>query len=258
MELSAWPIFASSAPAFTGWADVPLNALLLAATALVCGLMNHHVNITRTPAWQPGAIFLLYTGVCWWLWMRADVGSLFGLANALSLFMLFSVLGRRHTSQQVFLSASLWGWGALLYGGMIGYMILFIPILVSLKEATMRDFCAYLVGILAPLWIMAGFGVIDPLRPQLGLEGTIFSAGVHINFAEAIVTGLVALAALALVSTNLVKHFATNLRSRQINTAFAMLAVGSLVLIAVDYPGKNAYLPTLLMSLSFQTSSLLK
>lgn len=246
------------------WALPPLISLLLAAAAiifsvLVLSLSLKAVNYIRfTAPVLPVALIVLLASNRW-VSYGLDTSLLMLAANALCLAILFPTFDRFDTSRQFFILATF-----LSFGSMVEYSFLFMaPVYIVggiiMKSFRIREFFALVLGLLAPYWILIGFGIVDiqdfrfpetvPLDLRLEQNPDLYTSLISV--------GLAGFVALLLSVNNSLAFLHGNSRSRCTHLAVSFTGFACLVLMAVDLDNIFAYCATVYLWCAFEIYSFL-
>lgn len=221
-----------------------LAAYLCAALVMVW--MNRVYNILRSLTWLvAGMLLVMLAGT------PALAGSLYGgtalmgvmLATAALLFSVFdNPTGQRPVFLSFFLVAALaleWRSAAL-----------FLPLLLlgsaQMRIFSLRTLLAALMGTVTPVWIVVGFGLIDPQKLLVHNFAFAWQAVFDPSQLPMLAcAGFTILLSLTLMVVNLVKILSYNARVRAFNGYFTLCLVYTAALMAVDFGNFSLYVPLL-------------
>lgn len=197
----------------------------------LCGLamiwLNKNFNIVAGHSILFSSAFFLITGSNPWLTNGLDSASIFALTMIVAIHLLFKTYGTRNATSELFLLFS-----TLAFGSMIQYAFaLMIPIFLIgamyMNVFRLREIIAAALGIVAPYWILIGFGVVsinDIVFPSLS---NIF-ANTAPSFSVLLVlisVGFTFLTALLLAFFNAQKVFASSAKIRAYNSFINLLGI---------------------------------
>ncbi|MDE6134807.1 MAG: hypothetical protein K2F79_04460, partial [Muribaculaceae bacterium] len=137
----------------------------------------------------------------------------------------------------------------------IFYAPVFLIACAQMRIFNGRTLTAALLGLVAPWWIMLGFGIISPDSIHLPHLTSIFSEADNEDavmlLATAAVTALLFLTSLTL---NLMKAIAYNAMARAINGVITVTALATIAAMAADYRNIIVYIPVLDFCAALQTA----
>lgn len=227
-------------------------------TAALMMTLNSMYNFIRSISVVFASIFLLMEMAVPDMAAQLYSGTMVVLTVLLCVMMLFSCYGGAGGNRRIFLIFFLLALGATsMYS-----LLLFIPVfaigLMQMRVLTPRTCTAAAIGLITPLWILQGFGIIDVRRLQLPEFTSIFTS---IDTGEALhlVIIVAATAAVGIGSwvMNFTKMIAYNARNRAFNGFITLLMFSSMLMMAVDYSNLTAYLPVFNMCAAFQAGHLI-
>ena len=242
-------------PPFLSWI---MAVLVIGATALLMVVTNKKFNFipTTEPLLPTAFVLLLACNVL--ISDRIGMPLILMAVNAVCLYILFETYEKFNSSQEFFLLATF-----LSFGSMVEYVFLMmIPVYVVgglfMKSFRGRELIAFIFGILAPYWIMIGFGLVDidsfslpvssSLIMQLEVNADVYVALISVGFA-----GLIALVASLYNSITLLNG---NSRVRCMHLAINFLGYICLIFMIGDFNNIMSYSATVYMWCAFEIAML--
>lgn len=230
------------------------QALSLAVNlVLVCGalllmeftvkLFNVLRSMTELP-WAAAALMLmatpslsgqLYGGtvLCAVMWgLTAVMFSTFGAADGMQrrVFLIFFVLSLAGLCQYAFLL----------------YVPMMLTATVQMRIFSLRTLLAALIGMVTPLWIVLGFGLLDIDDLTLPAFGSVFGIFDTDDTVPTLTAfGMTAAVSLVGIGMNFVKFIAYNARTRGFNGMLILMTVWTLLLMCLDLANAIIYQPLL-------------
>lgn len=241
------------------WAILPglswgLNTLLIICTTLMIINLNHrYYFIPRSDLLLPALIPVM---ICAFPWLSKEIcsSSILLIIIILCIMILFDSYGRRNTTQQTFLIASMLALGSTIQYAFIFYMPLFIMAGIALKTFPLKNLPAFIIGTIAPYWCLLGLGIISFNDFRIPVMSNIF-----VDFAPkseilflVIACGIIALAWLFLMSNNSIRLLKANSNVRRFNMAINIIGGGTILFMIADFTNFLAYIGTLIFCTAVQ------
>lgn len=242
-------------PHFCSWL---LEVLLMAAAVIGAYLLNHKYNfIKTTKPVLPAVLLLLLSGNAWLT--NSVTGSLLicGI-NILCLAILFDVYGSSNATQELFVIATFLSLGVMEEYAFLPMIVAFLLGANAMKVLRFKEFIAFMLGLIAPYWVVIGLGIIslDSFKlPSLAPLFSDYSKAADIFFLM-LDTGIVALTGLLIGMRVAIHLYAGNARVNSMNFTILMLGLVSIVCIIVDFNNMEAYLATLYFAVAVQLAQL--
>ena len=240
------------------WIDSPTASMwtgigLTLACALLMIVLNSTFNFIRSISAIYASVFILMQTASPDIAVQLYGGTVLAFTSLLCTIMLFSCYNGAGGNRRIFLIFFLLSLGGTCLYSFIYLIPVFFIGLLQMRILSLRTFVAALLGLLTPIWILCGFGIIsiDSLRiPQFTSIFTSIDTGeaLHLVFIVA-VTAAIGIGSWAL---NFTKLIAYNARNRAFNGFIAILTVASLLMMLVDYSNILCYLPLFNICAAFQ------
>ena len=223
-----------------------LNIMTIGLCGLILILINKEFNIVRSHTVIFTSSFFVITGCNPWLTGNLNSASIFALLMLVCIHILFKLYGIRNATSGIFMLFS-----TLAFGTMIQYaFVLMIPIFMIgamyMNVLRMKEFTAACMGIIAPYWIMLGFGIIDLDDISLPTLTNLFNnltPSANILWLL-IIVGYTFLIALFLAFVNASKVFATGSQIRAYNSFINLLGITLAWYMVFDYTNILVYVTT--------------
>lgn len=227
-------------------ASLAINLLMIAGLASVCIAINKTFNIMRaqTASW---ATFFLFSMMA----LPSPAGQFYGGTLLCAVIvgatvLLFTCYGRSDCTRRVFLMFFMVTMTATVqYGAMFYLPVLFVG-LMQMRILNMKSVIAALFGIVTPIWIMFGCGIVDiddVEWPQfVGTLGLLDATDMAITFSAIGFTVLLGIMAMCGVLMKVVSY---NAKYRSANGFWAVVMIATILLLLVDYNNLAIYIPLL-------------
>lgn len=243
-------------PRFVSWL---INSVLIFMSASLLASANKKYNfISQTESVMPVSLLIILSCNCL-LSATLTTSTLLLICNVLALFILISTYEERNATREFFILATLCS-----IGSMFQYAFLFmIPVYIGggllMKSFRIREFIAFVFGLIAPYWIAVGMGMISPFSFQLPERLTIVSKGAVANdiFLTLVAGGILALMGFILSLYNGVRLFSRNSRLRCMHLAFNVMGYVSILAIIFDFSNFTAYFGTLSLWVAVELAAML-
>lgn len=245
-------------PSAGGWVapgelSLALNIALTIVAAMLMILLNKRYNIIRSMSSLYAAMFIVMQASLPGLACRFGDGTLLCVTTLFAAFILFSTYGRPGETRGVFMVFFLLAAGALTQYAYAFLIPVFLLGCVQMRILTFRTLLAAGIGIVTPVWILLGLGVIRLDEIALPDFTNIFSL---LDRDDAILilasAGFTVLVTIVTGVANFMKIYGYNSRARAFNGFFGILAGTTIMLLLVDFSNITVYLPLLNCCAAFQ------
>lgn len=217
-----------------------------AAITGVIALLNRRFNFLRTTSALYVPFFALMLAGTPKLATQFYTGQVLALAVGAALMLFFDVYRSPRASNHVFLVFFLLSGLASTQYSFIFYLPVMLLCMAQMGVMNGRTLVAALLGLITPWWILFGLGISDPSEIEFPMLSTIFSnPDFHGMALTVFCAGFTALMLGLVLVLNLFKAIAYNARTRAMNGAICVVAVGTVIAMLVDYNNFTAYVPTL-------------
>lgn len=241
---------------FPGWL---INTALAVLSAVIINAANKKYNfIPGSEHVLPMALLMLLA--CSPLSTATlSTSTLLLFWNVLCLFIIISTYEERNATREFFIVGTLPAIGAMFQYA----FLLMIPVYVGggllMKSFRIREFIAFIFGLITPYWIVIGLGIISPFSFHLPESLIILNRGAVDSdiFLTLLSVGIMGLIGFILSLYNSVKLFSRNSRLRCMHTTFNLMGLVAVLAVIFDFTNFMAYLGTLALWVAIQLATLL-
>lgn len=238
-------------PAASGWLSghtsrLVCGLLLALATSAVMVLVNSYYNIIHGLSMLYAGLFLVFTAAVPALTDNLSGGSFMAFAWVLTLIPLFSSYQSYLATRRVFITfcTATAAITVFMPAAALVYIAVYLAGCMQMRCMNLKCMLAAVIGIITPLWILFGFGIVTPDSVDFGallspLRFSPLSPGVYATAIVTIVAGGI------MGIFNLIRIYSYNGRSRAFNGFITLTAVVTVALILVDSANTLSYLPLL-------------
>lgn len=216
------------------------------AIGFMMALVNRVFNLLRTVSVAFVGYFMVMQAATPTALTGFDGGELLAMMALVGMALLYSVYQEPRMTQRIFLLFFLLAAGSVVEYGFALYIPVFLLGGYQMRVLVPRVVIAAVVGLVTPVWILWGFGVIDPARliiPAMPDPASIFSRPEAIP--QAVSVGLTLIAGLYFGSANIIKVIALNARSRAFNGLLSAIGVFTGLLCILDFTNVAFYVTLL-------------
>lgn len=240
-----------------GTASFVLNMTVNAAIAFMLLVINRMYRLMRTITWvfvglfffmqlaQPGALGY-FCG-----------GSFLALTALTLTALLFSTYADPACTRSTYLLFMLLALAALFQYNIIFLLPVFLLGIVQMKTFDTRTLLACVMGLVTPLWILIGFGIVSPdallSLPFLDAWAPVTAESDHtVYITRLLTTAFTGGIGLIFTFANLIKVMSYNSARRAFNGFFTLLFLATIVLIVADHHNHTLYIPLLDILVAYQ------
>lgn len=234
-----------------------LNVALLIVVAAGATVLNKRYNFITGARWVLPSAFLVTAASQPWLLGTIGSPVIMAWATVLCLHLLFGGYGRPSSADRMFLLATVLSWGSMIQYAFLLTAPLYLAGALILKQLRLREILAFLLGLLAPYWIVLGLGIVSTAQLTLPTLTNLFS-----DFAPRgdvlmalLGAGLTALTTLVFGCNNALRLFTANSATRHYNYVLSLMAAGFAVLMACDFTNMLAYMTSFYLMAAVQTAN---
>lgn len=233
------------------------NTGLLLAVAFGAILLNNHYNFIRSQDPVAPAVFLLGVGSVYWISSRLGASTVLLVGNFLCVTLLLGCYRKPNATQECFIVATILSLGSMIQYAFLLMVPVFFLCTLILHVMRVKETLAFLIGLVAPYWVVFGLGILsfdDFNMPQLSniFSGFAPAADMIIILTNVGLTMIVAILATLNIE---VKLFAGNSRIMALNNIIIVTGLGACIGILVDFNNMPAYLGSFYFASSFQTAN---
>lgn len=232
-----------------------LNALMVVGAVFLVGLLDKRFAFIReyTSLYAPFFLFSTFSNPS--AGVSLNAASVLCLIVAVCTAIIFNRYQQKTKRGAVFLTAAILATCGMFDYRMLFYLPVFLVGFMQMQLFSFKGFLALLVGIVFPYWIAFGFGWIawDGLQvPDLSFSlekvASALSVAGWIRVALAVATGT------AFGIANAFHIMSYRLQLRSYNGFFNVLALATLVFMALDVSNINAYVVVLNLCVAIQAA----
>lgn len=220
------------------------SCVITFGTALVLIFANGKFSIIKGFSFLFAALFLIAMMCCPPAMCFLYGGDTFCLLNIISATLLISAYQHPDNTKEVFLAFCLLSLGACFHWGQIVLIAVFVAGCGQMMIFKPRILIAAIFGIVTPLWILLGFGIIsvDDLKIPTSLNTIPFDNPAEISYVLAY-TAFSAFLCVVFGILNLLKFLSADTRTRSVNGFIFLLTLTAVILAAADYANLPIYIP---------------
>lgn len=243
-------------PKFLGWL---INTGLISLSVIIMASANKKYNFI--PEVEPMmSMILLLTLACNCLTTSVVSSStLLLLCNVLCLYIIITTYEQMNATREFFIVASLPAIGAMFQEA----FVLMIPVYIGgglmMKSFRLREFIAFIFGLIAPYWIAVGMGMISIDAFHFPQTLSAFSAtGVNSKiFLTLLAICIMGVLGLIMALYNGVRLFNRNSRLRCMHFSFNIMGLVAILALIFNFNNFEAYYGTIALWFAIQTATLL-
>jgi len=246
-----------------GIAALPIAPLWQAVICVVANLavmammvaINRAYNVLRSMTWLEVGLFAIMQAAVPRATVALGSGVLVCLAVALCVFLTLGCYGAPDRTRTIFLVFLILSAGAATQYAFAVYIPVFWLMLAQMRILSGRALAASLMGIAAVWILLLGCGAVGPGDLSLPAPaGPPAHIGVHHGLYPLCVAAASTLLLIAALGANVLKTIAYNARARAYNGALTVLALVTVVAMALDYGNMASYLPLLNLCAAYQVT----
>lgn len=223
------------------------NAVLIFLSAAVIGSANKKYNfIPEAEPIMPLALVLL-AGCNAITTASLSTSTLLLFSNVLCLFIVFSTYEERNATREFFVIATFPSIGSMFQYAFLIMIPVYIGAGLLMKSFRIREFIAFVAGLVSPYWIAMGLGLVSPDSFRLPGSLILFSGGEvdHDIFLTLLSAGIMAIVGFILSLYNGVRLFSRNSRLRCMHMSLNLLGYVSVLAIIFDFTNFTSYFGSL-------------
>jgi hypothetical protein len=236
------------------WLSWGVNLLLVWLMAMTLSVLNRRFNFITSPSQLFVYAFLVMCGAHPLLSHGLNTATLLAVANLICIGTLFSQYGQRTSSRGIFLIASTLAWGSMIQYSFLFFIPVYVLCAISLKVFGWKELGALVMGIIAPYWIVLGFGIVSPDQfyiPHISNIWNTFS-GQPESVIIILLSGITALWVLLLGLKNTLSLFNANTATRAYSHCIAIPGFAIILFMMLDYGNFVAYYTSLCLIAAVQ------
>lgn len=238
----------------TPWLSWVVNQLLVWLMAMSLSALNRRFNFVTTTSQLFVYAFLVMCGANPLLSRGLNTATLLAVANLVCIGTLLSQYGQRTSARGIFLISSTLAWGSMIQYSFLFFIPVYMLCAIALKIYGWKEFVAMLMGVVAPYWIVLGFGIVKPEQfyiPEISNIWNTFS-GQPESVIIILLSGITALWALLLGLKNILSLFNANTATRAYSRCIAIPGFAIIIFMMLDYGNFVAYYTSLCLIAAVQ------
>lgn len=242
-------------PKSFGWL---IGIILLFLAAIIVTETNKKYNfIPDSRSIIPSALLLLVACNCLSTY-TLSTSTIILFINTLCLLIILSTYDERNATREFFTIASLLSIGSMFQYAFLVFVPAYILGGIALKSFRIKEFAAFIFGLIAPYWTAVGLGIISPANFQLPESFTVINAREVEDdiFYSLLSMGIMALIGMILALYNGVHLFSRNSRLRCMHLTINLLGVVALLASIFNFENFLAYFATIALWVSLEVASL--
>lgn len=235
------------------WSAI-VNVCFTAVIALMMLYINRWFNVLRSLTSLVATMFLVMQAAIPSVLGQFYGGTAVALLTMVCTMILFSSYDNRQGQSNIFLIFFLFTAAAFTQVGYLFYLPAMLIGTVQMRVFSLRTFLAALLGVITPIWILFGIGIVTV--DNLQWPGLAFRLWHLFDNAELIPTfatiGFTIALGVGFTVANLMKILSYNARIRAFNGFFTMLLVYTAMLVLLNFGNFMFYLPLLNCLVAYQ------
>lgn len=232
-----------------------ISLVLMAVTAVSFIALNKVYNFMRAPSALTSSLYLLMLAS-----LPLAAGQFYGGGLLCVVLLgvtaiLFSCYGDTSTNRRVFLVFFLLSLASMVQYAFMFYIVIAVPGMAQMRLLNFKSLIAAVLGVVAPFWILYGFGLIDfddIHWPQF--ESTFSQLSVPDMITVFAAVGITVIVGFAAMCVNLIKILSYNAKFRAYNGFLTLLYIATVIFLIVDYVNLSVYFPTLCLGSAYQVA----
>lgn len=237
-------------------AGIPLNAILMMIAVGAAIIINRRYSFVK------GTDGILPTSMAILLATNPINTSYFGtpilmlLVNLVCLNIMMKSYRTPNATMQMFSVATYLSLGSMVQYSFLPMMIIYPIMALMTKTLRLKEAIAYIMGLIAPYWVLIGFGIISPeecriphflsIIPEYGSGYILF---IFISL------GMLAMTGLMMTLNNAMLIYSGNLKVRTFNNMITLLGVVCVACMLIDFENFQAYTSTFCFTTAVQISN---
>lgn len=238
------------------YAEIPINAIFVLISVTTAFLINRRYSFVKgTEGILPTSMaILLASNPVNTSYLGTPVMML--LVNLLCLDIMMKAYRTPNATMPMFAVATYLSLGSMVQYSFLPMMIVYPIMALMTKILRLKETIAYIMGLIAPYWVLFGFGIISPedcripqflsIMPEYGSGYMLF---IFISLAILALTGIM------MTLHNAMLIYSGNLRVRTFNNMITLLGIACVTCMLVDFDNFQAYTSTFCFTAAVQISN---
>lgn len=242
-------------PHFAGWL---INSFLIFLSVALMASANKKFNFIPEPepVMSMSLALLLACNCLTTTTLSASTMMLF--FNVLAIYIIISTYEEMNATREFFIVGTLPAIGAMFQCSFLAMIPAYVAGGLMMKSFRIREFIAFIFGLVAPYWIAIGLGMVSPEAFRWpDTLSVISAAGVSKTAALTLVTSCI-MGGLSIIFAlyNSVKLFTRNSRLRCMHLTFNFIGIMALIGLLFNFNNFPAYFATLALWLAVEVATL--
>lgn len=232
-----------------------VNILAVGISTLFLWMINRWYNITHSYCRIYIGLFILGLSCAPALWSGKSSGLIMCAVLLFCVIMLYSLYQRPGGTRRIFMVFCLLSAGALSDFAYLGFAIPLMLACGQMRCLSLRAVLAAGIGLVTPLWIGWGFGLIDPVALQY--PALSIPTPEQINeypLPLQVLMGSVVIITAVLTIVNTLTVYGHNAKTRANNGVLALMSLWAVIAAVIDFAHALSYLPILIAMMSLQVA----
>lgn len=239
------------------WLDVAINTLLIALAVVLAFLFNKkHSFVRSTEPILPVTLAILLTSNPL-VTSYAGIPMLMLIVNLICLDILMRCYAVQNATTSMFAIATYLSVGSMIEYAFLPFMLVYPVMGIMCKVMRVKEWVAYLMGLVAPYWVVLGFGLItvsDFQLPQYPMQVSLGFGGEHMIFIYISLCTLV-LTGMLMTVNNSILIYAGNMRIRTFINMVNLLGIVCVACMILDFDNFGAYVASFCFAASVQIAN---
>lgn len=240
-----------------GLLDIAINTVLIALAVVLAFLYNKkHSFVRSTEPILPVTLAILLASNPL-VTSNTGIPMLMLIVNLICLDILMRSYASQNATTSMFAVATYLSVGSMIEYAFVPFILVYPVMGMMCKVMRVKEWVAYLMGLVAPYWVVMGFGlrtISDFRLPDLPMQLPWEGGGEHLIFVY-ISLGTMILTGLLMMVNNSMLIYAGNMRVRTFNNMINLLGFLCTVCMIADFDNMGAYLATLCFAVSVQIAN---
>lgn len=235
-----------------------LNTLFLALACVILADLNKRYHLVPGTDNVTIGMFLIMAASNVWVSGIFTSTGIMAIVNLVCVAVLFGCYNKHNATKDLFIIASILSFGSMIQYGFVFLMPVYLIGAIIMKCFDFKVICAYLMGLVAPYWIVLGFGLVAPGEigfPRLShvFESIASNTDIFFGLLNVALTSFIGV---ILALLNSIRVYSGNTKKRACNAVINLLGVFILACLVFDFENMIAYLATLYLIVAIQLGNM--
>jgi len=238
-----------------GGLSTVVNVSCLLITGFIMLAVNKVFNYVRSVTHLFVSAFFLLQAAHPAALLTFNVGTLMCLVTALTLLPMYASYQDHHAQRSIFLIFAMLTAGGMFHYGFLMLIPAYLLGFINMRVFDLKGFCAMLIGVVTPIWIVMGLGFAKPadfVPPQVyGIWTMPNQAQVHLLAALGLATASLGI---ILAVMNLFTIMNYRMQTRVYNITLVIILVLMTIAMCLNYRDMTVYMPLLNLMVAVQVA----